>query len=44
MYAIPARDLTPLEPAIQAFNSGADPTAPALQPAFLDANVNVLAL
>ncbi|MEO6117322.1 MAG: SseB family protein, partial [Pseudolysinimonas sp.] len=42
MDAIPTRDLTLLERAIQAFNSGADPSAGALQRAFLVADVSAL--
>jgi hypothetical protein len=40
--ALPDRDLTPLERAIQTFNAGGDPTAGALQRAFLAAEVSAL--
>lgn len=42
MDAIPGRDLTPLERAVEAFNSGSDPSAGALQRAFLDGDVLAL--
>jgi hypothetical protein len=42
MDAIPTRELTTLERAIQNFNAGADPSATALQHAFLRARVCVL--
>jgi hypothetical protein len=42
MDALPARELTLLERAIQSFNAGSDPSAGALQRAFVDGKVNVL--
>lgn len=42
MDAVPTRELTPLERALQTFNAGADPSAAGLQRAFLTARVCVL--
>lgn len=42
MDALPTRELTPLERALQNFNAGADPSAAGLQRAFLGARVCVL--
>ena len=42
MDAVPARELTPLEIAIRSFNAGSDPSAGALQRAFLAGQVRVV--